>query len=428
MKILIIGEGGREHALCWKAAQSQLVDEIFVAPGNAGTADEAKTRNVNIAVDDIDALLSFALENKIELCIVGPEGPLVLGVTDQFEAAGIKCFGPRKAAAQLEGSKAFTKDFLARHQIPTAAYGHFFELQAALDYLDTQSMPIVIKADGLAAGKGVIIAKNHIEGAAALRDILENNAFGEAGASVVIEEYLQGEEASFICMVAEGTILPFASSQDHKAAYEGDKGPNTGGMGAYTPAPVVDQSMHDTIMSTVMQPTIAGLEADGIPYTGFLYAGVMIDANGVPKVLEFNCRMGDPETQPIMLRLQSDLVALCLAAVNGTLPDAAKWHDDVALAVVLAAQGYPASYQKGREIKIDAALADMQNVKVFHAGTKIQDGKLVSNGGRVMAVCALAKTTREAQAKAYQAAKYIHWDGMWYRSDIAYRAIDRKAE
>jgi phosphoribosylamine--glycine ligase len=427
MKILIIGEGGREHALCWKAAQSELVDEIFVAPGNAGTANEAKTNNLNIAVSDTEALLAFAQENQIGLCIVGPEGPLVSGISDQFIAAGIKCFGPSKKAAQLEGSKAFTKEFLFRHNIPTAAYAHFQRLQPALDYIENREMPIVIKADGLAAGKGVIIAQSHEQANASLKDILENDAFGKAGASVVIEEFLQGEEASFMCMVAGNKILPFASSQDHKAAYDADKGPNTGGMGAYSPAPVVDSAMHDKIMREIIQPTINGLIADDNSYLGFLYAGLMIDDAGQPKVIEFNCRMGDPETQPIMMRLESDLVALCLAAVEGNLPDAAKWRDEVAVGVVLAAEGYPADYEKGREIKMDADLEQMEAVKVFHAGTKLIDGKLVCNGGRVLAVCASAQSTQAAQSKAYQAAKMIHWPGMWYRKDIAYRAIDRKA-
>ena len=427
MKILIIGEGGREHALCWKAAQSEQVDEIFVAPGNAGTTNEPKTKNINIVVSDTQALLAFAQENQIGLCIVGPEGPLVAGISDQFSAAGIKCFGPSQKAAQLEGSKAFAKDFLIRHHIPTAAYAHFSELPAALAYIDGKAMPIVIKADGLAAGKGVIIAQNHDEAKATLEDILENNSFGKAGASVVIEEFLQGEEASFICMVAGDKILPFASSQDHKAAYDADTGPNTGGMGAYSPAPVVDAAMHDKIMQQIILPTVNGLISDDTPYLGFLDAGLMIDGEGEPKVIEFNCRMGDPETQPIMMRLDSDLVELCLAAVDGKLPQTANWRDEVALAVVLAAEGYPADYEKGREIQIDAELAKMKDVKVFHAGTKLLDAKLVSSGGRVLAVCASAQSTQAAQTKAYQAAKKIHWQGMWYRGDIGYRAIDRES-
>lgn len=427
MKILIIGEGGREHALCWKVAQSTLVDQIFVAPGNAGTANEPKTNNIDIAVDDSKALLVFAQENHIELCIVGPEGPLVAGLSDQFKAAGLKCFGPSKKAAQLEGSKAFTKDFLNRHSIPTAAYAHFYELQPALDYIEDREMPIVIKADGLAAGKGVIIVQNHDEAKATLNNILENDAFGEAGASVVIEEFLRGEEASFMCMVAGDRILPFASSQDHKAAYDGDKGPNTGGMGAYSPAPVVDSTMHDKIMREIIQPTVDGLIADDNAYLGFLYAGLMIDDAGQPKVIEFNCRMGDPETQPIMMRLESDLVALCLAAVDGNLPEAAKWRDEVAVGVVLAAEGYPDNYEKGREIQMETALQQMEDVKVFHAGTKMLEGKLISNGGRVLAVCASAQSAQAAQNKAYQVAKMIYWQGMWYRNDIAYRAIDREA-
>lgn len=426
MKILIIGEGGREHALCYKAAQSPLVSNIYVAPGNAGTANEPKTQNVDISVDDIEGLLAFSQKNDIKLCIVGPEGPLVLGVTDAFMAAGIKCFGPQKQAAQLEGSKAFTKNFLKKYNIPTAQFGHFSDFDAAVDYVKSVGTPIVIKADGLAAGKGVIIALTEQEAITALDDILLNSAFGGAGASVVIEEFLQGEEASFICMVADGKVLPFASSQDHKAAYDGDKGPNTGGMGAYSPAPVVDQAMHDKIMSEVIMPTVEGLQAENIPYTGFLYAGVMIDAQGTPKVLEFNCRLGDPETQPILMRLKSDLVALCLAATQGKLPSTASWRDEIALGVVLAAEGYPESYKKGVEIKFEPAQPSRENIKVFHAGTKQQDNITVTNGGRVLCVCALGETTLDAQKQAYQAIKNINWQGMWYRRDIAYRAIRRE--
>ena len=426
MNILIIGEGGREHALAWKAAQSAGVEQVFVAPGNAGTAQEPKTTNVAIGVEDIDGLVAFARENDVELCIVGPEVPLVLGVADAFAEAGIKCFGPLKAAAQLEGSKGFAKDFLARHAIPTAAYDRFTELQPALDYVREQGTPIVIKADGLAAGKGVIIAQNEEEANATLKDILDNDLFGEAGASVVIEEFLQGEEASFICMVSGEQVLPMASSQDHKAAYNGDQGPNTGGMGAYTPAPVVDAAMHERIMAEVIRPTIDGLRADGLPYTGFLYAGIMIDSQGVPKVLEFNCRMGDPETQPILMRLDSDLVELCLAAVDGKLPDSAVWNEEVALGVVLAAEGYPAGYEKGRPIRFDDKLESLENVKVFHAGTRSDDGETVTSGGRVLCVCALGATVSAAQANAYEAAKLINWPGMWYRKDIGYRAVARE--
>ncbi len=426
MKILIIGEGGREHALAWKAAQSPLVDEIFVSPGNAGTAMEHKTSNLNIAVDDIDALLAFALEQQIGLCIVGPEVPLVLGVADAFIAAGLKCFGPLKAAAQLEGSKTFAKEFLQRHDIPTAAYAQFTELKPAIDYVRQQGTPIVIKADGLAAGKGVIIAQTESEAISALEDILEHAVFGGAGASVVIEAFLQGEEASFICMVGEGKVLPLASSQDHKAAYEGDTGPNTGGMGAYTPAPVVDVEMHEKIMQQIIYPTIKGLQADGLPYTGFLYAGVMIDDDGGLSVLEFNCRMGDPETQPIMMRLTSDLVMLCLAAIDGELPDFADWRDEVALGVVLAAEGYPGEYEKGRVIELSPLLNQLEELKVFHAGTRQQDADIVTSGGRVLCVCSLGETVSDAQRQVYRAIKLVNWPGMWFRKDIAYRAIERE--
>jgi len=426
MKILIVGEGGREHALAWKAAQSSLVSQIFVAPGNAGTAQEAKTSNVAVAVDDIDGLIAFCQDNTVGLCIVGPEVPLVLGLSDAFAEAGLKCFGPRQAAAQLEGSKSFAKEFLVRHRIPTADYASFSALQPALDYIKTRQLPIVIKADGLAAGKGVIIANTKAEANATLEDILDGARFGEAGTSVVIEEFLQGEEASFMCMVADGKVLPFASSQDHKAAYDGDQGPNTGGMGAYTPAPVVDAAMHEKIMAMVIRPTIEGLQADGLPYTGFLYAGLMIDMQGVPRVIEYNCRMGDPETQPIMMRLQSDLVALCLAAVEGKLPEEARWSEQVALGVVLAAEGYPGSYEKGQLIEFDSALDSLPDVKVFHAGTRLSGDQILSNGGRVLCVCATGDSTGSAQAAAYQATHLVRWPGMWHRNDIGYRAIRRE--
>jgi phosphoribosylamine--glycine ligase len=426
MNILIVGEGGREHALAWKAAQSDLVETVFVAPGNAGTEQETKVHNVAISVDDIAGLIKFSRENSIGLCIVGPEGPLVLGITDAFIAAGIPCFGPRKAAAQLEGSKTFAKEFLLRHQIPTAPYANFSSLGPAVDYVKSQAMPIVLKADGLAAGKGVIIAHSEAQAIATLEDMLDKALFGEAGASVVIEEFLQGEEASFMCMVAEGKVLPLASSQDHKAAYDGDQGPNTGGMGAYSPAPVVDATMFDKIMASIIQPTIDGLQADGLPYTGFLYAGLMIDAQGVPRVIEYNCRMGDPETQPIMMRLESDLVELCLAAVNGSLPGCAQWSENVALGVVLAAEGYPSGYDKGRTITFDEDRKPLPGVKVFHAGTRTDGAEIVSNGGRVLCVCALGDNTRQAQSKAYAAIEGISWQGMWFRQDIAYRAVQRE--
>jgi phosphoribosylamine--glycine ligase len=434
MNILIVGEGGREHALAWKVAQSALVEAVYVAPGNAGTEQEAKTSNVDISVDDIDGLIDFASGNDIGLCIVGPEGPLVSGITDAFMATGINCFGPCKAAAQLEGSKVFAKNFLVRHQIPTATYATFSDLQPAVEYVREQGTPIVIKADGLAAGKGVIIAGTEAEAISTLEDILDNAMFGEAGASVVIEEFLHGEEASFMCMVADDKVLPFASSQDHKTAYDGDKGPNTGGMGAYTPAPVVDSAMHDKIMATIIGPTIKGLQADGLPYTGFLYAGLMIDPQGIPKVIEFNCRMGDPETQPIMMRLESDLVALCLAALEGDLPLKAEWCNEVALGVVLAAQGYPGSYEKGRVIHFDDSLGTMADVKVFHAGTTVgirdvnNGDDIVNSGGRVLCVCSLGETTHTAQSGAYTAINLISWPGMWFRKDIGYRAVRREQD
>ncbi len=425
MNILIIGGGGREHALAWKAAQSPRADKVYVAPGNAGTAREAGLENVAIAADDVDGLLRFAQEHAIGLTIVGPEAPLVKGVVDAFQAAGLRCFGPSRAAAELEGSKAFTKDFLARHGIPTAAYGNFTDLDAAIAYIREQGAPIVVKADGLAAGKGVILAQTEEEAIAACRDMLAGNAFGSAGHRVVIEEFLQGEEASFIVMADGEHILPLATSQDHKARNDGDTGPNTGGMGAYSPAPVVTEAMHRRIMDEVIRPTVRGMAADGIPYTGFLYAGIMISPAGVPKVLEFNVRFGDPETQPILLRLQSDLVELCEAALDRRLDQVtAEWDPRVALGVVLAAGGYPADYRQGDVISgLDAELPD---TKVFHAGTREVDGQVVTSGGRVLCVCALGATVGEAQARAYERVRGIHWDGVYYRTDIGHRAIARE--
>ncbi len=426
MNILIIGGGGREHALAWKAAQSPLAEKIFLAPGNAGTALEPGMENVPIDVEDITALVEFARTRQIGLTIVGPEAPLVLGVVDAFQAAGLKCFGPSQGAAQLEGSKAFTKDFLARHNIPTAAYGNFTELGPALDYLHRVGVPIVIKADGLAAGKGVIIAHEMSLAEATVRDMLAGNSFGEAGHRVVIEEFLTGEEASFIVMVDGEHILPMASSQDHKARDNGDQGPNTGGMGAYSPAPVVTPEMHERIMNEVIRPTVAGMAAEGLPYTGFLYAGVMINADGVPKVLEYNCRFGDPETQPIMLRMQSDLVAHCLAALDGTLDkQQAAWDERAALGVVLAAGGYPERYQKGDVISGLPSLP-VAGEKVFHAGTATQNGAVVTAGGRVLCATALGNSVAEAQARAYALAEKIHWNNAYYRTDIGYRAVARE--
>ncbi len=426
MKILIIGSGGREHALAWKAAQSPLAEKVYVAPGNAGTAREPGMENVDIAVDDKEALKAFALQNDIGLTIVGPEVPLVAGLVDSFQAAGLKCFGPCRRAARLEGSKAFSKDFLARHNIPTAAYGDFTEAEEAIAYLHRMGAPIVIKADGLAAGKGVILAHDLQTAEQAVRDMLAGNRFGEAGHRVVIEEFLNGEEASFIVMADGKNILPMASSQDHKAAGEGDTGPNTGGMGAYSPAPVVTPEMHERIMEEVIRPTILGMSSDGNPFTGFLYAGLMIDAQGTPRVLEFNVRFGDPETQPIMLRMKSDLMAHCLAALEGRLDEeTAEWDDRAALGVVLAAGGYPGDYHTGDVIH-GLSEKEPEGTKIFHAGTAERDGEVVTAGGRVLCVTALGRNVTEAQKRAYELAERIHWEGMYYRRDIGYRAVERE--
>ncbi|WP_067096980.1 phosphoribosylamine--glycine ligase [Marinomonas atlantica] len=428
MKVLVIGNGGREHALAWKAAQSADVETVFVAAGNAGTAIEPKLENVNIDGEDIDALLTFAKENDIALTIVGPEAPLVIGLVDAFEKEELPIFGPTKAAAQLEGSKSFTKDFLARHNIPTGSYGNFTEIPAAVAYIKQQGAPIVVKADGLAAGKGVILAQTEEEAIAAVEDMLAGNAFGDAGSRVVIEEFLFGEEASFIVMVDGETVLPMASSQDHKARDNGDLGPNTGGMGAYSPAPVVTPEIHDRIMNEVIMPTVKGMNAEGNRYRGFLYAGVMVAPDGTPKVLEYNCRFGDPETQPIMMRLRSDLVAMCLAAVNGELDSVeADWDPRASLGVVLAAGGYPASYNKGDVISgYDAELPEHQ--KVFHAGTTQKDGNIVTNGGRVLCAVSLGNTVAEAQAGAYEVVKQISWDKVYFRTDIGHRAVSREQQ
>ena len=425
MKVLVIGGGGREHALAWKAAQSNNVSKVFVAPGNAGTALEDKLENVAIGAEDIDALKAFALDNKIDLTIVGPEAPLVAGVVNQFEAAGLRCFGPSAGAAQLEGSKAFTKDFLARHNIPTGAYANFTEIEPAVAYIKEQGAPIVIKADGLAAGKGVIVAMTEDEAITAVKDMLAGNAFGDAGHRVVIEEFLEGEEASYIVMVDGEHILPMATSQDHKAALDGDKGPNTGGMGAYSPAPVVTPEIDARIMKEVIEPTVKGMAAEGNPYTGFLYAGLMISADGAPKVIEYNCRFGDPETQPIMMRLKSDLVSLCNTALDKKLDEASiEWDPRPSLGVVLAAGGYPGDYAKGDVISgIPAATADS---KVFHAGTAEKDDQIVTSGGRVLCAVALGEAVSKAQAKAYKVVEQISWNGMSYRKDIGHRAISRE--
>ncbi len=426
MKVLIVGGGGREHALAWKAAQSSKVEKVFVAPGNAGTALENRLENIAISAEDIPALLEFAKKEQVELTIVGPEQPLVAGIVDRFSEAGLRCFGPSQDCAQLEGSKTFSKDFLARHNIPTAEYGTFTDPDAAIRYVSEKGTPIVIKADGLAAGKGVVIAQSEEEAANTIKDMLSGNSFGEAGHRVVVEEFLEGEEASFIVIADGKNVLPMATSQDHKARDNGDLGPNTGGMGAYSPAPVVTPEMHQRIMDEVITPTMKGMEADGRPYTGFLYAGIMIDKNGTPKVLEFNCRFGDPETQPIMMRLNSDLSELCNAALDGMLGQTeAKWDERTALGVVLAAGGYPLDYAKGDVIS-GLPKDEQADTKVFHAGTKQDTGDVVTAGGRVLCACALGSSVSEAQEKAYLLTKDISWDGVYYRTDIGYRAIARE--
>ena len=426
MNILIIGNGGREHALAWKVRQSPLVDKVFVAPGNAGTAQENGVENVTISATDLPALVEFAKDNQIGLTIVGPEAPLVIGVVDAFRANGLKIFGPTQAAAQLEGSKAFTKDFLARHQIPTAEYQNFTEVEPALAYLKEKGAPIVIKADGLAAGKGVIVAMTLAEAEEAVKDMLSGNAFGDAGSRVVIEEFLDGEEASFIVMVDGKHVEPMATSQDHKRVGEGDKGLNTGGMGAYSPAPVVTAEIHQRVMDEIIYPTVNGMASEGNPYTGFLYAGLMIMPNGQPKVIEFNCRFGDPETQPIMMRLASDLVELCLAACDGKL-DSVKstWVEQAALGIVLAAEGYPGDYRKHDEIS-GIPQTPSANQKVFLAGVEEKAGKLFTNGGRVLCATALGNSVFEAQQSALALAEQIQWTGRFYRRDIGYRAIARE--
>lgn len=426
MKVLVIGGGGREHALAWKAAQSAHVSQVFVAPGNAGTALEANLTNVDIAADDVPALTAFAKNEGIALTIVGPEAPLAKGVVDTFRQQGLAIFGPTQASAQLESSKAFAKDFLARHQIPTAAYANFTEIDAAKAYVSAQGTPIVIKADGLAAGKGVIIAQTEAEAFAAIDDMLAGNKFGSAGSRVVIEEFLVGEEASFIVMVDGTHALAFASSQDHKARDDGDKGPNTGGMGAYSPAPVVTPVVHDWVMNNVIYPTVNGMAAEGHIYTGFLYAGLMVSPDGTCKVLEFNCRFGDPETQPIMMRLQSDLVELCKAAVEGKLAQQQiKFDSRAAVGVVLAAGGYPDDYRKGDVIS-GLPTEDSREAKVFHAGTVLKDGQVLTAGGRVLCATALGHNVTAAQQAAYDLTDKVKWDGVFSRRDIGYRAIARE--
>lgn len=428
MKILIVGSGGREHALAWKTAQSSSVEKVFVAPGNAGTAAESKIENIAVDADDIQSLAQFAKENKIALTIVGPEGPLVAGIVDTFKQQGLRCFGPSQGAAQLEGSKTFTKDFLTRHHIPTAAYDTFTSIDDAVAYIKKVGAPIVVKADGLAAGKGVILAQNEQQAIDAVNDMLAGNAFGDAGHRVVIEELLVGEEASFIVMVDGKHILPLATSQDHKARDNNDEGPNTGGMGAYSPTPVVTDTLHKRIMKEVIEPTVQGMAQEDHPYTGFLYAGLMIGADGTPKVLEYNCRFGDPETQPILMRLKTDLVALVDAAIDGTLNQIqAEWDSRYAVGVVMAAGGYPEKYDKG-DVVSGLQTVGGNDIKVFHAGTTEKDGSITTNGGRVLCVAALGKTVSEAQIKAYEGVKKISWQNCYYRDDIGYRAIARESK
>jgi len=421
MKILVIGSGGREHALAWQCAKFDSVEEVFVAPGNAGTQLENKLTNIDIGSEDIGGLINFAKDNNVELTIVGPEAPLVLGVVDRFQAEGLAIFGPTGRASQLEGSKAFCKDFLDRNNIPTAYYDVFTEVAPAVKYVQEKGTPIVIKADGLAAGKGVIIANTEAEAVDAINDMLEGNRFGEAGSRVVVEEFLVGEEASFIVMVDGKNILPMATSQDHKARDNGDKGPNTGGMGAYSPAPIVTDEIFQLVMDTVIRPTVDGMASEGNAYTGFLYAGLMIDESGNSKVLEYNCRFGDPETQPIMMRLKSNLADLCLLSTQGRLDEASiEWDERSAMGVVLAANGYPDTYVSGEAIGLPA---DSNDAKVFHAGTKMNNDTVVSSGGRVLCATALGASTKEAQTNAYALLKKIDWPSAYYRTDIGFKAI-----
>ena len=425
MKILIVGGGGREHALAWKCAQSPRVQHVFVAPGNAGTALESNVSNIDIAADDIDALLRFAIGEDVDLTIIGPEGPLVAGIADRFAAADRRCFGPSRNAARLEGSKAFTKEFLQRHRIPTAGFATFGAADFDEAYVRAQRLPLVVKADGLAAGKGVVICETHESAIAASRDML-GGSFGAAGNTIVIEEFLQGEEVSFIVVAKDLQVIALATSQDHKRRDDGDQGPNTGGMGAYSPAPIVTEQLHQRIMREVIEPTLKGLATDGSPYLGFLYAGLMIAADGTPKVLEFNCRLGDPETQPILMRLQSDLIDLCEAALDGALERLdVRWDSRAALGVVMAAGGYPDAYRKGDPISgLDAAAA--LPGKVFHAGTRAEGTKIVTAGGRVLCAVGLGDSVGAAQHQAYNLVHAIHWNLVQYRLDIGYRAIERE--
>lgn len=426
MKILVVGGGGREHALAWKLSRSPRAEKVYVAPGNAGTAGEAGIENVPIAADDIDALVRFARANDIGLTVVGPEAPLVAGIVDRFQAARLPCFGPDHLGAQLEGSKSFTKDFLSRYDIPTASHATFTDAAEAISHVESRGVPIVIKADGLAAGKGVVLAHSLEEARDAICDMLEERTFGEAGRRIVVEEFLEGEEASFICIVAGRQVLALASSQDHKARNDGDTGPNTGGMGAYSPAPVIDASMHERIMQQVIRPTVEGLCAEGIDYRGFLYAGVMIGTDGIPRVLEYNCRFGDPEAQPILMRLRSDLLPLCEAALHDRLDDmVVEWDPRACLGVVMAAGGYPFDYRRGDIIEgLDAVSGD--TTRVFHAGTRLDNGVVLTDGGRVLCVTALGDSVSSAGEAAYTACEKIHWRDAYYRRDIGHRAMARE--
>lgn len=433
MKILVIGSGGREHALAWKAAQSAQVELVYVAPGNGGTALEPGIENVPIKAEEIGKLVDFARQQRIDLSLVGPEAPLVMGIVDSFQQAGLAVFGPTQAAAQLEGSKVFAKEFLQYYGIPSATYQRFSQVEPAMAYVRIRELPIVIKADGLAAGKGVTIAHTPEQANTAIRAMLMENSFGAAGHRIIIEDYLQGEEASFICMVDGEHILPLATSQDHKARDDGDLGPNTGGMGAYSPAPVVTPEQHDRIMREIIEPTVNGMKAQGTPYIGFLYAGLMISPSGEPKVLEFNCRFGDPEAQPIMLRLQSDLVSLCQAALAGRLDTVtANWDPRPAIGIELASGGYPDAYAKGRviqglnQLESNPDTSKNQKLKVFHAGSSLHEGQLVTSGGRVLCVTCLGDNVSDAQQRAYAAVGKIHWEDMYYRTDIGHRAIARE--
>jgi len=423
MKVLVIGSGGREHALVWKIAQSPMVTRVYCAPGNPGTAELAQ--NVAIAVDDLQGLLGFALEQGVELTVVGPELPLSMGLVDLFEEHGLKVFGARKNAALIEASKAFSKDLMQKYQVPTAAYGVFTEVEPAVSFIDRTGIPIVIKADGLAAGKGVIIAQSRAEAVEAVTDMLSGNAFGAAGSRVVIEEFLRGEEASFLAFTDGKNIIPLASAQDHKAVFDGDRGPNTGGMGAYSPAPVVTPAIHDKAMAEVMRRTVDGMAAEGRPYRGVLYAGLMIDGDSV-KTLEFNARFGDPECQPLLMRMKSDIVPILLAVASGDLSGVEiEWHDKAAVCVVLAAQGYPGDYPKGDAITGLDQAAQVEDLVVFHAGTKIADGSVVTNGGRVLGVTALGSTVKEAIERAYRGVDLISWAGVQFRRDIGAKAMNR---